>query len=189
MKFYSKHIFAIFFFFSFCFISCENELAEIQRVFQQEEMTREVMKEVEILYSDSAVVNVRIISPTLIRFTNKQDPKQEFPDGLIVDFLSPNGKISSKLTAKYGMRYENQNQIVVRDSVIWESVSKERLETEELTWDEQKEKLYTNKYVTIIRPEEIIFGYGFEANQNFTYSKIKAIEGTIKVNDLTKELQ
>lgn len=176
------------FVFALSTVSCENDLAEIQRVFRQDDMTRELMKGVEILYSDSAVVNVRISSPTLIRFTDRKEPRQEFPDGLNVEFLNPSGRVSSRLTAKYGMRYENKNQIIVRDSVIWDSVNKERLETEELTWDEQKEKLYTNKYVTIIRPEEIIFGYGFEANQDFTYSKIKAIEGTIKVDDLTKEL-
>lgn len=169
--------------------ACENDIEEVNRLFDHTEIQQEIMKEVESLYSDSAIVGIRIKAPTLIRFIDKKNPRQEFPDGLSVDFFSPNGRISSKLNAKFGLRYENKNQVIVRDSVVWESGRNEILETEELIWDEDKEKLYTNKYVTIIRPDEIIFGYGFESNQDFSYSKINAIEGIIKVNDLTKEFK
>lgn len=176
--------FIFLFFFLLLFTACENDLSEVNRLFDHSEVQQETMREVEMLYSDSAVVGIKITAPTLIRFLDKKNPRQEFPDGMSVDFFSPNGRISSQLTAKFGLRYENKNQIVVRDSVVWESTRNEILETEELIWDEDKEKLYTNKYVTIIRPDEIIFGYGFESNQDFTYSKINAIEGIIKVNDL-----
>ena len=169
--------------------ACENDIEEVNRFFDHSEVQQELMKDVEMLYSDSAVVGIKITAPTLIRFLDKKNPKQEFPDGMSVDFFSPNGRVSSKLTSKFGLRYDNKNQIIVRDSVVWESARNEILETEELIWDEEEEKLYTNKYVTIIRPDEIIFGYGFESNQDFTYSKINAIEGIIKVNDLTKEFK
>ena len=57
---------------------------------------------------------------------------------------------------------------------------RDRLETEELIWDEATEKVYTNKFVIIRRPGEIIYGHGFEANQDFTFSRIRAIEGRLK---------
>lgn len=173
----------------FSLSACENDIEEVNRLFDHSEVQQEVMKEVEMLYSDSAIVGIKIKAPTLIRFIDKKNPRQEFPDGLSVDFFSPNGRVSSHLTAKFGIRYDNKNHVVVRDSVVWESNRNEILETEELIWDEENEKLYTNKYVTIIRPDEIIFGYGFESNQDFSYSKINAIEGIIKVNDLSKELK
>lgn len=169
--------------------ACENDLADIEKVMDGLATKQEVMKGVEMLYSDSAVVRVKIRSPKVIRHIDKKEPKQEFLEGMQVDFFTPNKQVSSQLTAKYGVRFDNKNQIIVRDSVIWNSKSGERLETEELIWDENAEKLYTNKYVTIIRPDEIIYGYGFESNQDFTYSKIKAIEGVIKVEDLSKDLQ
>lgn len=169
--------------------ACENDLADIERVMDGMETKQEVMKGVEMLYSDSAVVRVKIRSPRVVRHIDKKNPRQEFLDGMAVDFFTPNQQISSELTAKYGVRFDNKNQVIVRDSVIWQSKRGERLETEELIWDENAGKLYTNKYVTIIRPDEIIYGYGFESNQDFTYSKIKAIEGVIKVEDLSKDLR
>ena len=92
-------------------------------------------------------------------------------------------------TAKYGVRYPNEGLVIVRDSVVWESMAQEKLETSELRWDEREKKIYTNKFVRITRPDEIIYGHGFEANQDFSYSKIQAIEGRIKVGDLSKEVE
>lgn len=149
----------------------------------------ETVKEVEIFYSDSAHVRVKIAGPTMLNHLDKNNPMQEFTDGVVAEFFGADGKITSKLSAKYGIRYEGRSEVVVRDSVIWESLEREKLETEELIWDEKTKKVYTNKFVVITRPDEIIYGHGFEANQDFSYSRINAIEGRIKVADLEKELE
>ena len=164
--------------------ACENDPEEVKRFLQNFDVSIETASDVEILYSDSAFVKVRVIAPTMLSHLDKQNPFQEFPDGVAVDFFSQNQRVSSKLTAKYALRYEKKNQIIVRDSVIWHSINKEKIESEELIWDEATQKIYTNKFVVITRPDEIIYGHGFEANQDFTYTKINAIEGRLKVEDM-----
>ncbi len=161
----------------FLFSSCQNDLAEIQRFIKQEETTYETISDFKTLYSDSAVVKVKIEGPTMLRYLDKDRPRQEFPDGMKVEFFTPNQRVTSRLTAKYGMRLEKDKQIIMRDSVVWESLNKEILETTELIWDEKEERVFTNKFVVIRRPGEIITGYGFESNQDFTYSKIKSVTG------------
>ena len=74
----------------------------------------------------------------------------------------------------------------MRDSVVWESLNKEILETTELIWDEKEERVFTNKFVVIRRPGEIITGYGFESNQDFTYSKIKSVTGQFASDKLNQ---
>jgi LPS export ABC transporter protein LptC len=103
-----------------------------------------------------------------------------------VEFFTPNKRVTSRLTAKYGMRLEKDKQIIMRDSVVWESLNKEILETTELIWDEKEERVFTNKFVVIRRPGEIITGYGFESNQDFTYSKIKSVTGQFASDKLNK---
>ncbi len=154
-----------------------------------DEIQVEKAYDVEILYSDSAVVRVRVTSPVMNRYTERKEPHQEFSEGVLVEFLGPNREVSSWLTAKYAIRLENKDQVIVRDSVVWQSIEREKLETEELIWDERTKKLYTNKFVTIIRPDEIIYGYGFESDQDFKQARIKAIEGTLKVKDLNQEFR
>lgn len=170
----------------FLLSSCQNDLAEIQRFIKQEETTYETISDFKTLYSDSAVVKVKIEGPTMLRYLDKNKPRQEFPDGMKVEFFTPNKRVTSRLTAKYGMRLERDKQIIMRDSVVWESLNKEILETSELIWDEKEERVFTNKFVVIRRPGEIITGYGFESNQDFTYSKIKSVTGQFASDKLQK---
>ena len=71
----------------------------------------------------------------------------------------------------------------MRDSVVWQSVRKEHLTTDELTWDERRQKVFTDRFVVITRPGEILYGRGFEANQDFTNITMKAVEGRVVVED------
>ena len=61
------------------------------------------------------------------------------------------------------------------------NVNGEKLNTEQLTWDEQKQKIVSNAFVKITTAEEIITGNGLEANQDFTQYEIKEITGTIRL--------
>jgi hypothetical protein len=51
-----------------------------------------------------------------------------------------------------------------------------------LFWDEKKELIYTNKFVKITTENEVIWGEGLEANQEFTDWKIKNVKGTIYID-------
>jgi LPS export ABC transporter protein LptC len=169
--------------------ACGNDIAEVEALVEKFDTTIERATNVEILYSDSAHVRVRVTGPTMLNHLDRRDPHQEFPDGLVVDFFGEGKEVESRLTAKYGVRYPNEGLVIVRDSVVWQSIEQEKLETSELRWDERQKKVYTNKFVRITRPDEIVYGHGFEANQDFSYSKIQAIEGRIKVEDLSKEVE
>ncbi|MEZ5041323.1 MAG: LPS export ABC transporter periplasmic protein LptC [Saprospiraceae bacterium] len=170
-------------------MACENDMAEVAALNEKLNTQVERAEEVEILYSDSASVKVKVVGPTMLYYLDRKDPKQEFPDGIKVDFYDPLQQLSSVLTAKYAIRLEQKQQMIVRDSVVWKSVDNEKLETEELIWDEQKKKLLSNKFVVITRPEEIIYGHGFEANQDFSNARINAVEGRIAVDPLTGDTQ
>lgn len=163
--------------------ACENDLEEVNRLFNPEATAVEVARDIEMLYSDSAVVRVRISGPTMVRHLDKLEPRQEFPDGLMVEFFGPGRRVDSRLTSKYATRLDKKTEIVVRDSVVWESNNGERLETEELVWDEKSGKVYSNRFVTLRRPGEILYGVGFEAEQDFSKSRIRAIEGRLRVEE------
>ena len=164
--------------------SCENDLAAIPTDIDKDMIAKETARDVKLLYSDSAVVRVRVTGPVMMRHLDKSDPRQEFPEGISVEFLDASGRTQSYLSAKYAMRKENKDEVIVQDSVVWQSKQNERLETEELVWDNKKRKVHSNKFVKITKPGEVVYGYGFEANEDFTVWKIKALEGVIKVDGI-----
>ena len=171
------------------FAACENDMNDVDRLFSKEETKVETAKGVEMLYSDSSILRLRIVSPVLVRHLDKREPWQEFPEGLEIEFFNEAGKVTSRLTANYATRSETDNKFIVRDSVVWHSENGEKLESEELIWEEATDKVHTNKSVIVRRSDEIIFGHGFESNQQFTQWKVQAIKGRLKANDLTKDFK
>ena len=144
----------------------------------------EQVDSVTIRYSDSAKVKVIVTAPTLLRFNEAANIRQEFPDGTRVEFLDEFGTINSLLTADYAIRYEAKSVIIVQGNVIWTSIDGKRLESEELIWDERKKRIHTKKFVHIVTKEQDVYGYGLEADQDFNTWSILAPFGDLKVDDL-----
>ncbi len=46
--------------------------------------------------------------------------------------------------------------------------------------NEKTAKIHTDKFVKVTQPGEIIYGFGLEAEQDFSYWKIKVPKGRIK---------
>ena len=164
------------------FYSCENDITEINKIASLEDAQIEVGKKIELLYSSNGKVRARLIAPELLRHRTKT-PFTEMPKGLKMYFYNDSMVSESKLTAKYGISYEKSNEMIVRDSVVVINLKGEKLETEELVWNEQTQKITSSKFVKIQTKDEIIYGDGMEANSDLTNYKIKKIRGTIRLKE------
>lgn len=168
-----------------CFLllasSCSNDLGEAEMITSRANVNIETGKDVEIHYSDNGVTRIVAKGNTVTRHLT-QKPYMEFGDGMELVFYSNDSKVESKMTARYATVVENSNEMTARDSVVVINEKGERLDTDELIWDEQKKIIYSNTFVKITTADEIILGKGMTANQNFTDYVVKSISGTIKVN-------
>lgn len=168
---------------------CDSDSQRKEQVYTQDDTNVEIARDVEILYSDSAVVRVRITAPVLMYYIERDNPRQEFPEGIKVEFLNPDLRVRSTLTAKFAIREQDKGLVTTRDSVVLTTIEQEKLETEELLWDEKTEKVYTEKFVKVTKPGEVIYGFGLEANQDFSFWKITVPKGIIKAEQLDKALK
>ena len=173
-------------------ISCTNDIKDIDNIITTKKTKAEVATNVEILYSDSAVVKVRILSPTMKRYTIKGESYDEFTDGLKVEFLDKNKRVTSWLVSDYALRKDREKKIYVEKNVVLYNKRNDKLETDELVWDEGAKEVYTSRPVKISQPTkgDTSFGYGFKADQEFTRFEIKRKFSAIKnVEELTKDLK
>jgi LPS export ABC transporter protein LptC len=169
------------------FFSCSNDLSEINKLFSKDQLNIEIGKEVEILYSDSAKLKIKIEAPVLYRYVEEINPRQEFVNGVKISFYDENRNVQSVLTGKTAIRYEKKNEVIIKDSVVWQSTTEGKLETSELIWDETKSIVYSNKLVEISQPGQKITGYRFETDQNFIHWKILFPKGNLKVQDFNQQ--
>ncbi|MEY4927082.1 MAG: hypothetical protein RI894_1518 [Bacteroidota bacterium] len=166
------------------FAACGNDIAEIKKFEKKTEEGVEHAEGVEMLYSDSAVVRVKVTAAVMNHVLNPEKPLRVFPKGLLVDFFNKDKEQTSKLTSKYAERDENSGLVLLRDSVVVWNKKDERLETQELWWSEPQQRIYSEKTVKITTPSQIIQGTGFESNGDFTHWTIKEVTGIVQAKTL-----
>src|SRR6266516_3762639 len=103
MKFFSAIFFCVLIFFS----SCENDLEKIKQVSRVNDTPIERAENIDVLYSDSGFVKMKLTAPVLERYEDSKDPYILFPKGMKTFFYDRMLKITSRLSADYGIRYEN----------------------------------------------------------------------------------
>ncbi len=163
--------------------ACENTREDLDAVKEFEGANIERASEVEILYSDSAVVRVKIMGPVMLNYLDRDNPRREFPDGVHVTFYGSGGREQNYLTAKYAIRFDNEDRVLLRDSVVLTGVDGEMLESEELIWLENSDRIFTDKQVRITTDDEVIIGQGFESNQDFSRWEVRRITGQFRLED------
>ncbi|REJ85295.1 MAG: LPS export ABC transporter periplasmic protein LptC [Bacteroidetes bacterium] len=162
--------------------SCENDLSKVAIYSKGELSPVESAKNIRIIYSDSAKVQVEVTAPELDRYET-DNPYFEMKKGLRATFFDEHLRVKSRMDADYGVRYEREQRMEARKNVVVVNEKGETLNTEHLIWDEKNEKLTSNQFVKITTKDEIIYGNGFEANQDFSKYKIFNIKGTISINN------
>lgn len=164
-------------------LACENDLSEVQKFIVEEQVAIEVGEGVEVVYSDSGRVQMKVIAPILHRHLDKKEPKREFPKGIKVLFMGKDQQIESSLTGKHAIELEHQQRTTFRDSVVVFVLNTgEKLETDHLIWDQKEGKIYTDQLVRMTTIDKQIWGYGFEADREFKNWSIKAVKGELKVD-------
>lgn len=142
----------------------------------------ESSRQVSITYSDSARVKAVLTSPHILQYQTDK-PYQELPQGLHIDFYSRSGEVQSRLDANYGIRYESQQKVMVQNDVRVVNKKGEKLNTEQLYWDEVKKTIYTDKYVKYEKSDGVYEGDGMDADENFTTVHWHKFRGQIQMKN------
>ena len=169
--------------------SCKNDLKKMQQTIDRSMLNTERADSVTIIYSKEGITKAQLFAKTFNHVQDAKPPYIEMKNGIKVLFYNDSMNLQSTLLAKYGRYFEQSGNVLVRDSVVVYNIKKEQLNTEELIWNEKLQKFYTDKFVKITTPTQIIYGNGLESNQNFSDYTILKMKGIIGVNKSSLPLQ
>jgi LPS export ABC transporter protein LptC len=142
---------------------CDTE--NLKQPVEYEGPARTVEK-AELFYTEKEIVKVKMTADLLLEFQNGD---REFPKGIYIEFFDDNGKMESTLRANHAFYFKAENQWRGRGKVEVKNMSKnEQLNTEELFWKPDTEKVYTDKFVTIVSDGDVVTGTGLDARQDMT---------------------
>src|SRR5688572_2758054 len=126
---------------------------------------REV-ENVEFYNSEGDQVTSKLTADLVYEFANGD---QEFPKGVYIEMYDESGRLKTTLRANYAKFVKELGHWVGQGKVEVKNVIKdEQLNTEELYWNRQTKKIYTQKFVTIRQQRDVIYGTGLDANQDLT---------------------
>ena len=169
--------------------SCEkNNEEEVKEVTTDKViLPAESGKNIEIIYSDSAKIAMKLTAPFMDRYAGEK-PYSEFVKGLKLIQYDKDEVPTTQIVCNYALDHTDEDWLEAKDDVIVINKKGEKLTTEHLIWDKKNHKIRTEEFVTITTKDETIYGYGLESEEDFSEYKIKNVTGIIQIDEDDEEL-
>lgn len=138
-------------------------------------------EDVELFYSEKDIIKIKMNAPLVYDYKSGD---KEFPKGLYMEFFDEFGKLESTLKANHAYFFADKKLWRGQGKVEVKNVNKnEQLNTEELFWKQDDQKIYTDKFVTIRQQGDVIYGEGLDAKQDLSEYTITQIRGQFHVEE------
>jgi len=160
--------------------SCNNTIEEVKEVGDLEEKPVKESFNVTYLRSLNGKITNRLISPYVKQYKNND---AIFPEGFLLEILDSNLEVTARLQAKFGHVFSESKKMIARDSVIFINIENDELFTEELIWQQDSGRIYTDKFVKIKKKDVVLLGKGLESNEDFSKYVLKNISGEYYFNE------
>ena len=178
----SKSLFFVLCSLLFILSGCQEvDMAKVKAMFNEKDADVEVADSVKFTYKEGEYIRAIVTGKTIKRYTKTQN-KLEFPDGLLVKFFEQLNMISV-LKADYAENSDAEQLVKVSGNVYMENARYEVIETQELTWNMRDKKIFTDKPIKIKTLDNIIYGVGFDSDEDFSNYTIRKVNGIVAVDD------
>jgi len=165
----------------FFFASCINDPSIVKDYIIEDNPPIEEIKEVQITQTENGKIRMKLFANNIDRFENSY-PNLILYNGIRCYFFNNDSTIRAKLNSDKASIDDKKRIMKATDNVRLEGMNKRILECEELFWNQDLNKVYTQNSVKIITDKEIIYGKGFSSNLDFTEYSIYKINGVFNID-------
>ncbi len=141
----------------------------------------EEIDDVKMLYSERAIVKVKMTTARQLRFTNDD---RKYPQTVNVVFYGPTGEEVTTLRSDSG-KYNRATDLytVMGNVVVINKIKQEKMTTDLLNWNPNTKKIYTEKPVAVLSrlTGERLTGIGLDATQDFSQYSMRKPTGVFNV--------
>lgn len=162
--------------------SCENKIARIDS-FEILSLPSLTGKDIYTVFTDSGKINLIMAAPVMEDWDNLSTPVTEFRRGMKIYLHDGHKEPVATASARYAKFFKKENLWELNDSVVIVNESGDKLETEQLFWDRNKDLVYTERFVKITNEDQTVMGTGFESDPRLSRRKIKNVTATIYLHD------
>ena len=167
-------------------MSCGSE-PEVEEIDKEKLVTMQSL-DLKIRNSTNGKLAYVFETPLMERYELAAEPFMEFRKGIkVVSYNDSTQMQEATLIADYAKYIEPQQLWEARGNVVATNAKGQKLETEQLFWDEKSDRIYSVvKSVVTEGEDDITVGDGFETNSRFDDYKVSNPRGHITVDTETK---
>ncbi len=135
------------------------------------------------LISDSGVVRYRITAPLWQVFDRKEPSHWAFEEGVYLETFDESFQTQASIQADTAYYFDGQRLWELDGNVEIKNLKGEKFNTQQMFWNQNTQRVYSDKFIRIQQTDRIITGHGFESNQQMTVYRIFRPEGIFYVDD------
>jgi LPS export ABC transporter protein LptC len=172
-----KVIIAIFTIF-IVFTACESNFKDVQKINFSEFTPSGEADDFNLKYTDSGKIKSILISPKMLDYSNVEFPFTEFPKGIDVTLYDEKAK-RTFVKAKYAISFKGTDIIDLQGNVTITTESGQKLETEQLYFDQKNEWFHTEKSFKLSAPNGVSYGEGIDFSKDFKIVNSQRVKGQV----------
>jgi len=160
--------------FSVFFTACGGEKKDfVDTAYNKDSIPSMVTDSVTELISDSGLIRYKMVTSKWLVFDNARDPYWFFPQKIYIEQFDTLFQIQATLEADTAWNYTQRKLWKLKGNVFIRNRQNETFESQELFWNEKTGRVYSDKYIEINKPGELLLrGRGFDSNQQMTEYRI-----------------
>ena len=137
----------------------------------------EEIANVKMLYSEAALLKVKMTTASQLRYVSED---RKYPNTVNIEFYGPAGDVVTTLRSDSG-RYSKAKDVytLMGHVVVLKKLTREKLLSQELNWNPNTKKVYTERPVTVLNllTGEKLYGFGMTAEQDFSKTSFRRVSG------------
>ena len=137
------------------------------------------------LISDSGMIRYKILTDEWLIYSHRNPPFWAFEKGIYLEKFDSLFHVDASIKADTAYYYEPKKLWELRGNVHVQSQRGDKFDTQLLFWDQNREKIYSDRFIRIEQTDKVLTGYGFESNQQMTEYIIFNNTGEFDVEDTT----
>ena len=135
------------------------------------------------LISDSGITQYKIVSPLWNVYDEADTPYWSFPKGIYLQKFDRQFNVIASVAADSAKFFRLQNLWKLDGNVELKKEPGELFLTQQLFWDQRRNRLYSDSFIHIETPDRMLEGLGFESNDRLTKYSIRRPTGIFPVDE------
>lgn len=158
--------------------SCESNFKEVQKIHYTEFVPTGEADNFNLKYTDSGRIKSILISPKMMDYATVEFPFTEFPKGVQVTMYDNSGQ-RTFIHSDYAVTFKGTDIIDLQKNVNIFNEKGQKLETEQLYFDQKNEWFFTEKKYKFTDPNGVSYGEGVDFSKDFSIVNSQRISGAI----------